>query len=602
MLSTMDYMCVVDTMKGSERVERGPKLLFLGAYEKVTSKGQGMSLNNGEYVMVENKLSGEKRVIIGPCVWFREPHEAGQKGCSISLSTTEYIVVQDKLSGEKHVVKGPCVWVPGPYEDASQKGSSISLNMTEFIAVENTLTGELTMVKGPCTWVRGPYDNAALKQTGIALQDDEYIRMKDVSSGQRWVEKGPSLVFPEPMWKVEGSGAKTSGVQKAWILKANEFIRMVDGNTGKITVHRGEKKVFPGPDETPLDHGIQKSIEIDGEHAALVRDKCSGQLRLVTEKQLFVPGANDTIEEIRQLIKLADHEAMILKDADGNFQYYYGSDTKRSPDQPKAFFLPPHSQIVDIWWSRGPRRERKDVSFTRFDCRPHFMKFEFNCRTSDNVEMVLEGVLFWELLDLPAMWCYTGDTTGDMVHHIRSKFILRVAQSSLKVFMETLHDISKHILDEDVEFYATRGIKVHSLECTRYQCADKSTAEILEQIIQETTNRMNRLSQVESENEVNLFRTQGQVEQSRVNNELLAIQHEQAKAEAHVTGGGESERVATFLRGLEKEVPMLEDRIKMWQVLRKTEALSVVSQGGASLYFTPNDVDLSIETRQPIKS
>lgn len=293
---------------------------------------------------------------------------------------------------------------------------------------------------------------------------------------------------------------------------------------------------------------------------------------------------------------------MILKDADGNFQYYYGSDTKRSPDQPKAFFLPPHSQIVDIWWSRGPRRERKDVSFTRFDCRPHFMKFEFNCRTSDNVEMVLEGVLFWELLDLPAMWRYTGDTTGDMVHHIRSKFILRVAHSSLKEFMESLHDISKHILEEDVEFYATRGIKVHSLECTRYQCADKSTAEILEQIIQETTNRMNRLSQVESENEVNLFRTQGQVEQSRVNNELLAIQHEQAKAEAHVTGGGESERVATFLRGLEKEVPMLEDRIKMWQVLRKTEALSVVSQGGASLYFTPNDVDLSIETRQPIQS
>jgi len=32
----------------------------------------------------------------------------------------------------------------------------------------------------------------------------------------------------------------------------------------------------------------------------------------------------------------------------------------------------------------------------RFDCRAQFMSFEFNCRTSDNVELVLEGTFFWE--------------------------------------------------------------------------------------------------------------------------------------------------------------------------------------------------------------
>jgi predicted transcriptional regulator len=250
-----------------------------------------------------------------------------------------------------------------------------------------------------------------------------------------------------------------------------------------------------------------------------------------------------------------------------------------------------------MWWSRGPRRDRKDVWFDRFDCRPHFMKFEFNCRTSDNVELVLEGILFWELVDLPAMWRHTGDTSGDIVYHLRSKFILQVAQVSLKTFMETLHLISKSILDSDAEFYAARGLKVHSLEVTRYQCADKSTAEILEQIIQETTNRMNRLSQAESENEVNLFRAQGQVEQAKLNAEILKLQREEQEADAQVSGRAEAERVASFLSGLEKSVPLLEDRIKMWQVLRKTDALSVISNGGANLYYTPSDVDLSIETR-----
>jgi len=558
-LAALDFAKVFDSVKGSERVERGPQLLFLGPHEKVLQKGQATSLSGAECLLVEDLLSGERSVVKGPCVWFPGPHDKGIKLSSLSLGRTEYAIVEDRLTGEQSLVKGPCVWFPGPYDSA------------------------------------GP------KQTAIALQDDEYLRIKDVATGQRWVKKGKGLVFLEPAWRVEGAGSRDTGVKKAWVLKANEYIKLLNVSTGQTAVHRGEMAVFPGPEDEVLDGGVKKAVEVDGEHAALVRDSSTGQMRLVTKPQLFVPGPTETIVEVRGLIKLAEHEAMIVKDKDGAFQYYYGSDAKRAPTQPRAFFLPPYAEIQKIWWSRGPRRERKDVSFERFDCRPHFMKFEFNCRTSDNVELVLEGVLFWELIDLPAMFRHTGDTSGDMVYHIRSQFIQHVAHVTLKVFMETLHEIAKTVLHEDPEFYATRGIKVHSLEVTRYQCADKSTAGILEQIIQETTSRMNRLSQAESENEVNLFRTQGQVEQSKLNSDLLEIQRGQSQAEAHVAGLSEADRVATFLNGLTKEVPQLEDRIKMWQVLRKTEALSVVSKGGANLYFTPNDVDLTIEARSELK-
>merc|ERR1712193_39897 len=112
-----------------------------------------------------------------------------------------------------------------------------------------------------------------------------------------------------------------------------------------------------------------------------------------------------------------------------------------------------------------------------------------------------------------------------------------------------------------MEFYGSRGVKVHSLEVTRYACAEASTSEIL----QEITNRMNRLSQAESENEVNLFRMQGQIEQERLNGELLEIQHQHAVAEAKVNGCAEADRVAAFIDGLEKQVPALHDRISMWQ-------------------------------------
>lgn len=603
-LSTRDYVIVRDTMNGSERTEKGPKLLFLGSYEQVVRKDEGMSLSNTEYVIVEDRLSGGKRVVQGPCMWFPEPHEKATKGVAVSLSRTEYIVVEDKLTGEKALCKGPCIWIPKPYDSASSK------------------------------------------MTAIALQEDEYIRLKDCSSGKRWVQKGKALVFPEPTWKVEGSDNRIdSKVRKAWSLKAYEYVRLVDSVTGKVTSHRGETTIFPGPDEElldgevlqaidlkvheyvkildqstgdirvesgrssgskqvflgphdkVLDGGKQKAVQVDEEHAVLVRDKATGQLTLVTEKQLFVPGPNETIEEVRELIKLSDHEAMIIKDKDGTYQYFYGSDQKRSADQPRSFFLPPYAEVVELLWSRGSKREKRDLRIRRFDCRAQFMYFEFNCRTSDNVELVLEGTFFWEVVDLPAMVKTTGDTSGDLCNHARSQFIRHVAKVTLKQFMDDLHVIATKVWEEDGGFYNSRGVKIHSLEVTRYQCADHSTSEILQQIIQETTNRMNRLSQAESENEVNLFRTQGQIEQEKVNGDLLKIQHEHAEMEAEVGGKAEAARIAAFLEGLGKHVPKIEERTDLWRVLRKTDALAAVSQGGASIYYTPNDVNLSIETK-----
>jgi len=109
---------------------------------------------------------------------------------------------------------------------------------------------------------------------------------------------------------------------------------------------------------------------------------------------------------------------------------------------------------------------------------------------------------------------------------------------------------------------------------------------------------MNRLSKAESENEVMLFKMQGQIEQEKLNGELLEIKHQHENEEATSFGKAEASRAASFLTGLTKEVPNLEDRIEMWHTLRKQDALSAVSAGGASLYYTPNDVNLSIETKK----
>merc|ERR1719217_1018759 len=379
-------------------------------------------------------------------------------------------------------------------------------------------------------------------------------------------------------------------------LKVHEYVKIVDQATSKIRVVKGPKVVFLEANERVIADGKCQAVEVDDEHAVLVRDKSTGQLSLVTEKQLFIPKKHEKIEEVRELIKLADHEAMIIKDGNGDFQYYYGSEEKRG-DKPRSFFLPPYSEIVGLDWSRGRKRDMKGLLIKRFDCRPQYMKFEFNCRTKDNVELILEGTFFWEVVDLPKMVNITGDTSGDLCNHARSQFIRLVSMITLKDFMNTMHDVAKKVFQEDPDFYTRRGVKVHSLEITSYHCADRSTAEILEQIIQETTNRMNRLSQQESENEVKLFKIQGQIQQETMQSDLLKIQYEHQKEESSIQGTAEAERVSAFMNGLTGTVPKLQDRMNMWQTLRKTDALSVVSAGQSSIYFTPSDVNLSIESR-----
>merc|ERR1712137_758340 len=99
----------------------------------------------------------------------------------------------------------------------------------------------------------------------------------------------------------------------------------------------GTDRVFLGPNERTVEGGKKKAVQVDEEHAVLVRDTSNGQVRLVTEKKLFFPGKNEVIEEVRSLIKLEDHEAMIIKDKDGNMNFHYGNPEKYQSSLPRFF-------------------------------------------------------------------------------------------------------------------------------------------------------------------------------------------------------------------------------------------------------------------------
>ena len=90
----------------------------------------------------------------------------------------------------------------------------------------------------------------------------------------------------------------------------------------------------------------------------------------------------------------------------------------------------------------------------------------------------------------------------------------------------------------------------------------------------------------------------GEIEQETRRAELLQVLQNHKLLEARNDGEAEAERVRAFLAKTEESVPALESRIALWNVLRKHDALAAVSSGPAKLYFTPNDVNLTIESRE----
>jgi len=380
-------------------------------------------------------------------------------------------------------------------------------------------------------------------------------------------------------------------------LKVDEYAIIIDDGMGKVHVKKGASRVFLGAYERLVKK--YKAEQVDQDRAVLVREESTGQLRLVTQKQLFVPSPTETVEQVQKIIRLANHEAMFIQDKEGKVKIHYGNPKMQTPDAPRTFFLPPYATAMDLQWSSGLDRAKRDLVIRKFDMRAQYMWFEFDCRTSDNVELDLETVMFWEIKDMPKMLKRTGNLPGDLYNQARSQFIKHVAMVTLKEFMADLHNISKAIHTEDQPFYESRGVSIHSLEVTKYKCAEARTSEVLQQIIEETTNKLNRLSQAESENEVKIARVTGQIKEEQVKGDLQKIQQENAEKQAEAFGAAEADRVGAFINGLEGQVPDLKDRIQMWQVLRKNDALTSIASSNGTMYYTPKDARLSIRTDAP---
>merc|ERR1719183_3390632 len=97
------------------------------------------------------------------------------------------------------------------------------------------------------------------------------------------------------------------------------------------------------------------------------------------------------------------------------------------------------------------------------------------------------------------------------------------------------------------------------MELTRFDCADEETAVILQEIIQETTNRINRLTAQESDNEVRAAKLAMDITLERQRTELVQPQAENDRLQSQMRGEADGMKMVrgatSFIDGLNASVP-----------------------------------------------
>jgi len=218
---------------------------------------------------------------------------------------------------------------------------------------------------------------------------------------------------------------------------------------------------------------------------------------------------------------------------------------------------------------------------TDIDLRVQKCYYSYETRTNDNVKVQLDGIIFWRIVDIPAMLRETSDPEGDLWYKSRSSLVQAVSNVSLDIFMQDMQSIIKAASDVAIQegFFRARGLQIDYIELTGYTYLNPRTLETLQRIIRETTNRLVDVSRAATENDVKAAALVSDIALEAERSQLIEAQALNSKLMAAgdgVTEGSlQAMGISAFIDNLEEALPNLDDRLRLYRHLYSAAASNV---------------------------
>lgn len=459
------------------------------------------------------------------------------------------------------------------------------------------------VVNGPVTKIFNPFRDK-LERPALKLTNAQYVRMKNTLTGEVRMVEGNIFMFMEAY-------DTHDGIKDKIVVKQDEFIRFVDRVAGTERVVRGAASVVPRPWED-AEAGVEKAVFVDRDAAVLTLNKNDGSKRLVQATGPFIPDPYEEILETRTRIRLLPHEAMVVRNSFGRYIIHSGAGVNGTGSG-VSYFLGPADKVVEMEWStfsepaQGGRQEVSTETVTRIDLRVRKVFFQYDVRTNDNVAMRIEGSIYWKVVDIAKLLNVTGDPSGDVWYKARSTLIAEVSKVDLETFMESFNSLIKGAFDRQASdsFYADRGVQVRGMQVSKYDSTDAVTAQTLRTIIEETTNRINRLQAQRSENDVKAAKLMADIALENERTTLIRTQAWNERLEASLEGESEGVQlaysVASFVTRVNASANSVNKSVSMYKLHKKLENQNQrtkhIASGRATLFLTAEQLNMESHHR-----
>eukprot|EP01119_Soliformovum_irregulare_P009565 TRINITY_DN229_c0_g1_i4.p1 TRINITY_DN229_c0_g1~~TRINITY_DN229_c0_g1_i4.p1 ORF type:complete len:251 (-),score=109.82 TRINITY_DN229_c0_g1_i4:189-941(-) len=222
------------------------------------------------------------------------------------------------------------------------------------------------------------------------------------------------------------------------------------------------------------------------------------------------------------------------------------------------------------------------------------MLYAFVVRTHDNVEIVLDIVFGWLITDVEKMINKTKDTTNDICLKARSAIIEKVARQPFREFMAEVNSVVEDaVLQADKTFYQDRGIELTGIQVEGFSCKHVETEKVLQETVQETTNKMNRVLKQETTNEVLRVEMEGRIREEELKKKVLEIQYDHEQIVARTEGEAASRRIHAFMNSLGDQLSV-DQKLALFSLLEKKSSIKDLSSGNVTLFCTPESVNLNM--------
>lgn len=566
-----------------------------------SDRHEGITLTQTQYLRVEHLGSHEGQevveIISGPQFYMPEDPYARISNIlnKVQLTKNQYCCVVDARTGARTIVEGPTMYTPGPYDNCSEVANKPNLSDIEYIIVTNQEDGSKKTVCGPRLYTPGPFESCSKVMKQIVLNRTQYCYVTHLDKGDIIILTGPQTFAPRPNDQV-------SDITEKIVLKKFEYIKIVDHNTGIIRVERGPSNIMLQPYEKTIGHKTN-AYEINDVTAVHVVNNDTGNHELVCMRSqdeicdpsdtrpigpfLYFPSATQEVVEVQQKIRLQQHECMVIVDKFGKYSFRRGSDETRN------FFVPPYCNILEQEWSVDLQKYGTKVSkVSRFDLRPQYMDFQFEIRTKDNVEIVIDLNFYWQILNIEKMVAVTSDVHEDICKHAMSQILAESSRRDMKEFMESFNEIIQEGMSKDDGFYAQRGVIIHKVEITGRRCKDQETEKIFHEIIKQKTHRIKNLEKQHGDNEVLKSQLENEIEAEKLKGLKSKIHNDFVRSNATADGQSEADRIAHFLDNLPADLSK-EDKLRIYFDQQNTSRVKAVAEKTSQLIVNPKDMDIT---------